>query len=132
MIRRPPRSTRTDTLFPYTTLFRSHRSAEVAHRIRPVCNRAEIEIASGAATGDADLGVHGGIGAAVDRIDAGVAAAKLQIEGELHRLTDEAKREFHPQLSGMDLCSDRAAVAPWLQRRFASADPAPAQCPASG
>src|SRR3546814_13822817 len=25
MIRRPPRSTRTDTLFPYTTLFRSYR-----------------------------------------------------------------------------------------------------------
>src|SRR3546814_3567020 len=29
MIRRPPRSTRTDTLFPYTTLFRSW-----SHRIR--------------------------------------------------------------------------------------------------
>src|SRR3546814_20783487 len=27
MIRRPPRSTRTDTLFPYTTLFRSQRGA---------------------------------------------------------------------------------------------------------
>src|SRR3546814_14822361 len=27
MIRRPPRSTRTDTLFPYTTLFRSPRKA---------------------------------------------------------------------------------------------------------
>src|SRR3546814_5297005 len=27
MIRRPPRSTRTDTLFPYTTLFRSDRFA---------------------------------------------------------------------------------------------------------
>src|SRR3546814_15334232 len=27
MIRRPPRSTRTDTLFPYTTLFRSWRGA---------------------------------------------------------------------------------------------------------
>src|SRR3546814_14210171 len=27
MIRRPPRSTRTDTLFPYTTLFRSTRAA---------------------------------------------------------------------------------------------------------
>src|SRR3546814_9130176 len=26
MIRRPPRSTRTDTLFPYTTLFRSNQS----------------------------------------------------------------------------------------------------------
>src|SRR3546814_8121606 len=29
MIRRPPRSTRTDTLFPYTTLFRSHDLREV-------------------------------------------------------------------------------------------------------
>src|SRR3546814_2838553 len=29
MIRRPPRSTRTDTLFPYTTLFRSRE--EVVH-----------------------------------------------------------------------------------------------------
>src|SRR3546814_13449157 len=28
MIRRPPISTRTDTRFPYTTLFRSHRAAE--------------------------------------------------------------------------------------------------------
>src|SRR3546814_13786316 len=30
MIRRPPRSTRTDTLFPYTTLFRSHRENDRA------------------------------------------------------------------------------------------------------
>src|SRR3546814_7181469 len=30
MIRRPPRSTRTDTLFPYTTLFRSGPSAAIA------------------------------------------------------------------------------------------------------
>src|SRR3546814_13403369 len=29
MIRRPPRSTRTDTLFPYTTLFRSEMVMEV-------------------------------------------------------------------------------------------------------
>src|SRR3546814_6585764 len=33
MIRRPPRSTRTDTLFPYTTLFRSARNA---HRFDPL------------------------------------------------------------------------------------------------
>src|SRR3546814_20384818 len=32
MIRRPPRSTRTDTLFPYTTLFRSRGTAPVLHR----------------------------------------------------------------------------------------------------
>src|SRR3546814_5856588 len=33
MIRRPPRSTRTDTLFPYTTLFRSAYSAWPASNI---------------------------------------------------------------------------------------------------
>src|SRR3546814_5459593 len=32
MIRRPPRSTRTDTLFPYTTLFRSSASCMVARQ----------------------------------------------------------------------------------------------------
>src|SRR3546814_19812521 len=32
MIRRPPRSTRTDTLLPYTTLFRSH-GTEVESRL---------------------------------------------------------------------------------------------------
>src|SRR3546814_8151939 len=29
MIRRPPRSTRTDTLFPYTTLFRRYESVDL-------------------------------------------------------------------------------------------------------
>src|SRR3546814_9891814 len=32
MIRRPPRSTRTDTLFPYTTLFRSRRQYTIHFR----------------------------------------------------------------------------------------------------
>src|SRR3546814_15451373 len=39
MIRRPPRSTRTDTLFPYTTLFRSgrprHKQRQSSGRDRP-------------------------------------------------------------------------------------------------
>src|SRR3546814_5447266 len=35
MIRRPPRSTRTDTLFPYTTLFRSIRLTPDAQRLGP-------------------------------------------------------------------------------------------------
>src|SRR3546814_3044760 len=34
MIRRPPRSTRTDTLFPYTTLFRSRRKHPSRHMPR--------------------------------------------------------------------------------------------------
>src|SRR3546814_6487697 len=32
MIRRPPRSTRTDTLFPYTTLFRSAEAVRLDHQ----------------------------------------------------------------------------------------------------
>src|SRR3546814_18003572 len=35
MIRRPPRSTRTDTLFPYTTLFRSPRSFMEVNHVNP-------------------------------------------------------------------------------------------------
>src|SRR3546814_6594433 len=35
MIRRPPRSTRTDTLFPYTTLFRSYSKIYVIRRLDP-------------------------------------------------------------------------------------------------
>src|SRR3546814_2117281 len=36
MIRRPPRSTRTDTLFPYTTLFRSPVSEHIGQNLRPL------------------------------------------------------------------------------------------------
>src|SRR3546814_5742400 len=61
-IRRPPRSTRTDTLFPYTTLFRSH-----AHRVilgdRDHEDAALIRVA---------LLVRGAAGHAA--VDAGVAA----------------------------------------------------------
>src|SRR3546814_4188799 len=38
MIRRPPRSTRTDTLFPYTTLFRSRTSFSLQKTCEPPRN----------------------------------------------------------------------------------------------
>src|SRR3546814_1864930 len=42
MIRRPPRSTRTDTLFPYTTLFRSQRApGQVDQRGRAADRQAQ-------------------------------------------------------------------------------------------
>src|SRR3546814_18623805 len=50
MIRRPPRSTRTDTLFPYTTLFRSQRTADHAGRfeqfIAELAERGVVEAAA--------------------------------------------------------------------------------------
>src|SRR3546814_1580959 len=47
MIRRPPRSTRTDTLFPYTTLFRS-----------PDLRRHAALFGEGIVGGDAAVGVQ--------------------------------------------------------------------------
>src|SRR3546814_2947886 len=44
MIRRPPRSTRTDTLFPYTTLFRS-----AGGRLSPLRARTGLEVMEGTA-----------------------------------------------------------------------------------
>src|SRR3546814_4819873 len=50
MLRRPPRSTRTDTLFPYTTLFRS----------RVLSNRGSYHYLSGAeAYGNAETSLGG-------------------------------------------------------------------------
>src|SRR3546814_15321693 len=63
MIRRPPRSTRTDTLFPYTTLFRSgDRQRRIAvpervedraglHDLRPEQHHVQV----------AEVGVGGGV-----------------------------------------------------------------------
>src|SRR3546814_6808435 len=44
MIRRPPRSTRTDTLFPYTTLFRSARQGACARRLHPLHYRQPLHL----------------------------------------------------------------------------------------
>src|SRR3546814_16236390 len=52
MIRRPPRSTRTDTLFPYTTLFRS--------RLRALIRRASGNASSELKAGDVRLETRSG------------------------------------------------------------------------
>src|SRR3546814_5371543 len=44
MSRRPPRSTRTDTLFPYTTLFRSEDAQRYWHDKHPVLARTVPEM----------------------------------------------------------------------------------------
>src|SRR3546814_8756558 len=60
MIRRPPRSTRTDTLFPYTTLFRSQ---EAVDAIRIAVRRASLRVdpdpVDREAPGDARTAVDG-------------------------------------------------------------------------
>src|SRR3546814_2959186 len=48
MIRRPPRSTRTDTLFPYTTLFRSVRTKPLPLSHRVATRERQRKASSGA------------------------------------------------------------------------------------
>src|SRR3546814_20711699 len=48
MIRRPPRSTRSDTLFPYPTLFRSGLAPQFVNNLR-VTDRAALECVKAAA-----------------------------------------------------------------------------------
>src|SRR3546814_15371409 len=84
MIRRPPRSTRTDTLFPYTTLFRS-RLLEVLRerdallgKLRSVEQEADIAAAERAQT-SAELEQ------AIKVIDANRETIELQLQ-DLERL----------------------------------------------
>src|SRR3546814_11706163 len=58
MIRQPPRSTRTDTLFPYTTLFRS-------------ADRAVDETLAGEDDGNGDMAVERQLAPLVDRLALG-------------------------------------------------------------
>src|SRR3546814_862036 len=51
MIRRPPRSTRTDTLFPYTTLFRSRLRARMAASSAASLRPSECWVRPGRETG---------------------------------------------------------------------------------
>src|SRR3546814_753416 len=50
MIRRPPRSTRTDTLFPYTTLFRSEVMTWTPEKVEEACGVTEAEMYKAAET----------------------------------------------------------------------------------
>src|SRR3546814_12990512 len=54
MIRRPPRSTRTDTLFPYTTLFRSVLDGEEAALLDQPCLAQQLLHVVGARFGEGD------------------------------------------------------------------------------
>src|SRR3546814_15594425 len=102
MIRRPPRSTRTDTLFPYTTLFRSvdlaerdHHPAAIAgdfERLDAVLRHREEQCEFGRNR----LAVLAEFGAtAADRLDIadvrpGLARRGGQILAALDRLDDRA------------------------------------------
>src|SRR3546814_15390473 len=101
MIRRPPRSTRTDTLFPYTTLFRSG--------LRCMSGFPLVH-AFGAALVDHALGI-----AEYDVV--GLYAHRLRQfgtgDGGSARAVDDDLDVFHPasgEVDGVDEAGDRKRV----------------------
>src|SRR3546814_14486344 len=81
MIRRPPRLTRTDTLFPYTTLFRSYGSGQYAQYFGmteggPWAKRAKVA-ADELNPKEADL------------LAAALASSGKEMEGHFHQLALE-------------------------------------------
>src|SRR3546814_12247173 len=100
MIRRPPRSTRTDTLFPYTTLFRS--AADVADVV-------DVEQQQGAAVRVLQRlpGAGQAIGAQTVEID-----AALEVDGCV-----PGRRQVPPPVPGRVRSRDRAAIDHALPRK---------------
>src|SRR3546814_10180939 len=85
MIRRPPRSTRTDTLFPYTTLFRSARKVVIAEQ-----HVGALAVAVGRgqrlqcrAIGDDPRGNAAIVGQR-HRLDRGIVGKRAEVRSEEH------------------------------------------------
>src|SRR3546814_17115449 len=119
MIRLPPRSTRTDTLFPYTTLFRSHRDlafgaalAEAAgHQdavhVLELLDRAVALEALGVQPGHVDLPIVG---------DAAVREGlrqRLVGVAQAHVLADDAAGHPAVRRRGLGKPSSRERVFPY-------------------
>src|SRR3546814_16604316 len=102
MRRRPPRSTRTDTLFPYTTLFRSQSEVGggwVAAGHRDVVAAGDLGPEQlGQAVGEVAQELRRAVGVAVPlRVERGVAQA--EVGGEVDAVADLADQLGHHRLA---------------------------------
>src|SRR3546814_6165563 len=113
MIRRPPRSTRTDTLFPYTTLFRSSASD-------PLAGNGGIQMTT--------LDIHDGNQPSLD-IDVVAVADKLfrtaDIVSKLFgKGAFKAVQSFHKAVNAAFKVADYAGLSPKPPGFSAFSDPA--------
>src|SRR3546814_12403143 len=118
MTRRPPRSTRTATLFPYTTLFRSEIIRAAAGRKPSVVGEQRQLDARGAAALHADLARRGvahvdhaatGKGAAV--VDTDDHAVAVRHVGDAHHAAEGQRAVRRGELAGIETLAVRGAVA---------------------
>src|SRR3546814_5790318 len=98
MIRRPPRSTRTDTLFPYTTRFRSERSGRSACRSGGLNVDFNTDVPSTVI--DTDTGPSasgGGIPNLTEPVDTKPASLRDDLESVFNEDADKQKVEERPK-----------------------------------
>src|SRR3546814_11134510 len=103
MIRRPPRSTRTDTLFPYTTLFRSVQLATGNLGSEDGAGIQAVAVVAAADTADV-VGEHTGVQLEI-ALRQGCRDADAALEGEcvgeggaLHEGDEPRARQFFKRL----------------------------------
>src|SRR3546814_13412857 len=99
MIRRPPRSTRTDTLFPYTTLFRSVADADDRDADFPVAHAGSSWGRKGVDEREAEAQAGTGFGAFGD-----MESVRFRSVGALNR------PEKHDPLPGLARLSKRVTI----------------------
>src|SRR3546814_629772 len=131
MIRRPPRSTRTDTLFPYTTLFRSQLGADLVEHVVDHSGHdgdQRLELRAQSVLLRRGDGAQDDVGRAHEVLQpgegvrvAGVDLADLVLEGywvDVERGTDAIAQVVH-QLADWGLDEHRG----WRDRRAADTHP---------
>src|SRR3546814_11989910 len=112
MIRRPPRSTRTDTLFPYTTLFRSDDdilsrevvkmkpaiAATIFASIATVGATAIVTAPAAAQTGTGQIGMRGFVSARCGVNGESGASTAFSVTISLGELSDSEDRTRAPMI----------------------------------
>src|SRR3546814_10462211 len=101
MIRRPPRSTRTDTLFPYTTLFRSVQDDADLHAVHVGIEQDQLPLAP----------------SRLDYDDIGVTPATLAA-ADLHPTRAEIQQQPLGMQAVQSQQAGRADMLPLQHRRF--------------
>src|SRR3546814_19183438 len=105
MIRRPPRSTRTDTLFPYTTLFRSQVLRDTFLRKNPIILYANHPEFQQTTTVQGEIGV--GTGGVTEAFKTRVVMPVMQTNHQTrHVLGHEVVHAFQYQI-GSAACRER-------------------------
>src|SRR3546814_13752052 len=114
MIRRPPRSTRTDTLFPYTTLFRSKNAGlNSAFTVRKISHGYGVERvfqAHSAAIDSVEVKRRGEVRAGKLYYLRGLEGKKARIKEDIHgtaKARAAAKAAAAAAESGRASCRDR-------------------------